>query len=107
MAEPAVRSRTMPVLDFGRNIDAIARFHFDRRLAFFLIITASGNANNDLTAAVFGMMDVPIVAAARFEGDVVNSDLTRRQSGKPSLWHVLSSPDLHKEDLLRRHSRLP
>ena len=72
----------MPVLDLSRNIDAIAQFHFDRRLAFFLIITAPGNANNNLTATVFGMMNVPIVAASWFKCDVVDVDLTRRNRSK-------------------------
>lgn len=41
MAEPTVRSRSVPVLNLGRNVDAVARLHLDSFLALLLIVAAS------------------------------------------------------------------
>ena len=44
-------------------------------LAFGLVPAAAGRAQQDLvTAAVGAVMDVPIIAAARLEGDVTDGD---------------------------------
>ena len=55
---------------FCRNVDAVARFHFYRLFSLFLIITASCHADKNLPAAGFRVVDVPVVAAAGFKGNV-------------------------------------
>lgn len=63
MAEPAVRLCAVPVLDFCRNGDYIARLQAARRFAFFLIPSFAIDTNQNLSAAGRRMMNVPIVAA--------------------------------------------
>ena len=75
MAEPAVGRGTVPVLGAGRDVDHVARLHFDGVLALFLIVSAACDADEDLPAALLGMMDVPVVAAARLKGHVEDADL--------------------------------
>ena len=53
----------MPMFDIRRNIYNIARQHFYSFLAPFLIISSSGNANQNLSATVFRMMNMPIISA--------------------------------------------
>ena len=69
-------SGTVPVFDFRRNIDAVARLHLDCLFAFFLIVTAACHADKDLSAAILCMMDVPVIAAARFKSYIENANLT-------------------------------
>ena len=66
MAEPAVRCSAMPVFYFCRDIDAVAWLHLDGFLALFLIIAASCNADKNLSAACFCMMDMPVVTAVNW-----------------------------------------
>jgi hypothetical protein len=47
-----------------------------------LIEAASGHADQDLAAAAFGVMDVPVVAAARLKGHIENTDLFRGNGRK-------------------------
>ena len=49
----------MPMLHTGRNVYAVTRLHTDQNLA----------------AAAFGMMDMPVVLTARLKGNIVDSDL--------------------------------
>ena len=70
MGKPTVRFGPMPVLHFRRDDDDCARLQADRFFSFFLIPSASGRTDENLTAAGFGMMDVPVVAAARLKGDI-------------------------------------
>lgn len=63
MAEPAIRLCAVPVLDFCRNGDYIARLQAARRFAFFLIPSFAIDTNQNLSAAGRRMMNVPIVAA--------------------------------------------
>ena len=60
----------MPVLHLGRDGDDGAGSHWDRSLAPFLIPAATGNANQYLHLLV---VDVPIVAAARFKRDIYHT----------------------------------
>ena len=46
----------MPVFYFCRNIDAVAWLHFYSFFAFFLIISSSGNAYQNLSTSTFCMM---------------------------------------------------
>ena len=70
MAEPAVGLRTVPVLDIRRNGDDIADAQTLRGLALLLIPALAGGTQQQLSAALGGMVDVPVVAAARRKGDV-------------------------------------
>lgn len=56
MTEPTVRSRSVPMLNLGRNVDAVARLHFNSLLALLLIVAASCYAHKDLTAAALRVM---------------------------------------------------
>ena len=76
VAEPAVGRGAVPVLYAGRDIDSVAGIQLNGILALLLIIAAAGNAYEDLSAAAFGVVDMPVVASARLEGDVINADLT-------------------------------
>lgn len=53
----------MPVFYFCRNIDTISRFHFYCFFSFFLIVSTSCNADKDLSASAFCMMNVPVISA--------------------------------------------
>ena len=61
MTEPAVRCCSVPVFYFGRNVNAVSRFHLDCFFSFFLIISTSGYAYKNLSAAALCMMNMPIV----------------------------------------------
>ena len=66
VGEPFVRRCSVPVLYLRRNVNAVARFHFYRFLAFFLVIAPACDAYQDLSAAVFCVMDVPVVTAVNW-----------------------------------------
>ena len=53
----------MPVFYFCRNIDAVAWLHFYSFFTFYLIISSSGNAYQNLSASTFCMMDMPVISA--------------------------------------------
>lgn len=53
----------MPVFYFCRNIDTISRFHFYCFFSFFLIVSTSCNADKDLSASAFCMMNMPVIPA--------------------------------------------
>ena len=53
----------MPVFHFCRNIDAVAWLHFYSFFTFYLIISSSGNAYQNLSASTFCMMDMPVNSA--------------------------------------------
>ena len=75
MRKPAIRCSTVPVLDAHRDIYHIAGAQFLCRFAPFLIKPSTSHADEDLSATAFGVMDVPVVAAAGLERNVVNADL--------------------------------
>ncbi len=60
MGKPTVRSRPMPVLYLGRNVNHISRVQFLSGFAPLLIITPTRRTKQDLTAV---MVDVPVVPA--------------------------------------------
>lgn len=62
MREPLIWSSSMPVFHFRRNVNAVSRFHLNRFFAFFLIISASCYTYQNLSAALFCMMNMPVVA---------------------------------------------
>ena len=66
----------MPVLYLRWDIDHIPRFQLLRRFAPFLIVSAPGSTEQNLTALV---MNMPVVPSARFKGDIGNADTLRGQ----------------------------
>ena len=79
MREPAIRCSAVPVLDPGRNVYHIAGAQLLCRFAPFLIVTSTGHTDEDLSAAAFSVMNVPVVTAAGFKGHIVNTNLLRRK----------------------------
>ncbi len=75
MREPAIGCSTVPVLDLRGNVHHIARMQLQRSFAPFLIVAPACHADKDLPATLCGMVDVPVVPAARLKGDVVNANL--------------------------------
>lgn len=75
----------MPMLDIRRNIHNIAGQHFYSFLAPFLIISSSGNTNQNLSATVFCFMNMPIVSAFRLKGYIENTNLVFRNRGEKTL----------------------
>ena len=70
MAEPAVSLGPVPVLDLSGDGDNIAGLQAPGRLALLLIPALAVHAQQQLSAALGSVMDVPVVAAAGLEGDV-------------------------------------
>ena len=85
MGEPAIRRGAVPVLDVRGDIYHVARREQARGLAFFLIVAAPGHAHKDLSAALLGMVDVPVVAAARLKRHVGNVHLAGGQRREVAL----------------------
>ena len=78
--KPRVLFRAVPVLDFGGDLHHVAGFQRTRSLAPLLIPPLSGCAQQQLSAALRRVMDVPVVAAARLERDVCISRLAVARS---------------------------
>ena len=70
VAEPAVGLSAVPVLDVGGDHDDAALLQADGGLALFLIPALACGADQQLAAALGGVVDVPVVAAARLKGNV-------------------------------------
>ena len=86
MGEPAVRCRAVPVLDARRDVHHIAGKQLLRGFARLLIIAPARHAHQDLSAALGGMVDVPVVPAARLKRHIENAHLLggeRRQIALP------------------------
>ena len=75
VAELTVRGCAMPVLHSRRNIDGIARHHQDRLFSPFLIIAPACNTDQYLTPALIRMVDMPVIAAARFKSHIEDAHL--------------------------------
>ena len=69
MGEGFARSRTMPVLGVGGNAHGFACLEFLGLLAFDLVVASAAHGDEYLGSTV---VDVPVVAASRLEGDVVD-----------------------------------
>ena len=85
MGKPAVRRSAVPVLYTGHNVDHIAGVQLLRLFAPFLIVTAPGHADKDLSAAFVRLVDVPVVTAAGFKGHIEDFDLLRGDRRKIAL----------------------
>ena len=68
MGKPTVFRCAMPVLRFGGNEHHIARVKFPCFLAPLLIPTPAIGAEQDLSAAAFGVVDMPVIPASRLKG---------------------------------------
>ena len=79
MLEPAVLCRPVPVLDVCRNIDHIPGMQLSRFFAPLLIPAASIDADQQLSAALVSVMNVPVVAAARLESHIEGRHLLQCQ----------------------------
>ena len=60
----------MPVLDAFGNVHHIAGMKLAGFLTQFLVPAATADADQYLTAALAGMMDMPVVPAAGLKGDI-------------------------------------
>lgn len=78
VAEPAVGGGAMPMLDVCRNLDDIAGVQALRGLALFLVPALAVDADQHLSAALACVVDMPVVAAARLKGDVVDGQVIVR-----------------------------
>ena len=63
MRKPFIRCGSMPVFNTCRNINAVTWLHFYSFFTFFLIISSSGNAYQNLSTSTFCMMDMPVISA--------------------------------------------
>ena len=71
MAEPTVFFSTVPVFYICRDFYDIACFQILCGPAVFLIPPFAVNADEQLTAAACRPVDMPIIAAGRFERDIM------------------------------------
>ena len=76
VGKPAVFCGTMPMLHVGRNMDDCAGEDFLRRLSFLLIPATSGYTYQHLSAALCGVVRVPVVTATRLKGNIEERYLT-------------------------------
>ena len=97
MRKPAIRRSTVPVLYAHRDIYYIAGAQLLCRFAPFLVKPSASHTDEDLSAAVFRMMNVPVVAAAGFKGHIVNTDLLCRK--RCEIGHVIGTGRL-TEDIM-------
>lgn len=65
----------MPVLDIGRDLYKTSCFQCLDRFSFFLIPAMSGKAEQDLSAALACVMDMPVIDAAWFEDDIPDAHI--------------------------------
>ena len=84
MRKPAVACGTMPVLHLGRYVHHVAGQQQAGGLAPLLIPATAGHTH-ELTAALVGVVDVPVVAASRLERDVVYGYLLGRDGSEVAL----------------------
>ena len=65
----------MPMFYFRWNVNAIARFHFNCFLAFFLIVSTTCYAYKNLSTTIFCVMNMPVISATRFKCYIKDSNL--------------------------------
>ena len=87
MGEPAVRRGAVPVLHLSGDVHHVAGLQRPGGLALLLIPAAAGHADQNLAAAALCVVDVPVVAAARLEGDVAHPHLAGGEGRKVALAH--------------------
>ena len=79
----------MPVLHTGGDVDHVAGLE---RLCFLppgLVPAPAGHADENLPAALLGVVDVPVIPAARLKGHVVYAHLAGGKGLKIALPHKI------------------
>ena len=74
----------MPVLDVCRDIHGVSGLEFLSRFAVLLIPAASGYGYENLSAAFFRVVYMPLVVAARLKCYIEGRDLLERQRIQPA-----------------------
>lgn len=74
----------MPVLNAGGDFDDGSRCHFYGIFAPFLIPASSADADQNLTAPGFRVVNMPVVFASRFKGDVGNRKRSAGNGSQPA-----------------------
>lgn len=75
MGEPALGRGSVPMFHTRGDVDHIARAQLLCRFTPFLVEPSTSHADENLSAAVFGVVHVPVVAAAGLERHVVDANL--------------------------------
>ena len=70
MGEPAAFLRAMPMLDFRRNSNDCTVSQRHRRFPRLLIPPFTGGSDQQLAAAFFRVVDMPVIPASRLKGDI-------------------------------------
>ena len=89
MRKPAVRGGSVPVLYPCGNIDHITRIQFLGFFSPFLIEALPGNADQNLSAALVRMMNMPVVAASGLKSDIVYANLMGGKGIQVALSHKI------------------
>ena len=87
--EPAVGSRAVPVLYTGGDVDHVAGLERLRWLSPGLVPATAGHAEENLPAALLGVVDVPVVPAAWLKGHVINANLAGGEGLEIALPHKI------------------
>lgn len=75
----------MPVVYFGRDIYHISRIKHLGFFAPFLIVSSAAYAYKYLAAALFGVMDMPVVSASGLKGYIIYTYLPNGYGSKIAL----------------------
>ena len=78
MLQPTVFGRAVPMFDVRRNDHDVSGFDLANGFSFFLIVSFAENDDEDLTAARFCVVNMPIISARRLESDVISRDRLAR-----------------------------
>lgn len=100
MRKPAVVRGAVPMLDAGGNGNDGSGRHLDQRVPPGLIIVAAADANQYLPAVFLCLMDMPMIPAARLEGDVVDWE-----PGSGNEREIASAFEILRIDVIRRTDR--
>ena len=76
----------MPVFYVGRNVDNITWQDFYDRLSFLFIQTYTCNTDKNLSTTLGCVMNMPVVSAGRFKGNIEDTDLFCRYRCKITLF---------------------
>ena len=79
MLEGAVRCGPVPVLDVGGNVHHVPGVKLLGRLSPCLVVAPASGDQQDLSAPLAGLVDVPVVPAAWGEGYVAHGHLIQAQ----------------------------
>lgn len=77
MREPVSFIRTMPVLDVGWNVNNGSWNHFNRFFSSLLIPALTSSADQKLTTTGRSVMNMPVVSASRFKGNMIHARSSR------------------------------